>query len=91
MNQAFSTDAAHRSDLSGIGLHDCCIVRIDLRGDFAVLDIPRGVWLLPGHSENPEATLCKTRGATARIPTAALPRALAVRPLRSSAKPSPLP
>ena len=84
-----SENFAHcRRGLSGVSLHDCCVTRIDRRGDFVELTLPRGVWLLPGGPDNPGDTTCKTRAAILRIPIAELPRALAVRPMKRPSKPS---
>ena len=76
-----------RRGLNGVSLHDCCVTRIDRRGDSVELTLPRGVWLLPGCPDNPGETICKTRAAMLRIPAAELPRALAVRPMKRRAKP----
>ena len=74
--------------LAGVSLHDCRVTHIDRHGDSVELTLPRGVWLLPEHPDNPGDTACKTRAAILRIPVAELPRMLAIRPLKNRAKPS---
>ena len=54
--------------LNGVSLHDCHVTRIDRRGGSVELTLPRGVWLLPGHPDNPGETIRKTRAAMLRIP-----------------------
>ena len=83
-----SENFAHRlRGLTDVSLHDCCVTHIDRRGGSVELTLPRGVWLLPGCTDNPGETVCKTRAAILRIPAAKLPRALAVRPMKRHAKP----